>query len=132
MLHPPHPPPSCNAHDMKLHALICQEQETLTKPQDAARAWRRETCLVTDNDGNVCIIPTSLTSRSNTVQEEFIPNLEVVKGWFKSNHVVGSDFLYNRCMTGSLPFLLESRLMLLGLTAGCSSVSVDILGLQLD
>lgn len=31
-----------------------------------------------------------------------------------------------------LPFLLESRLTLLGLTDGCSSVSVDILRLQLD
>lgn len=30
-----------------------------------------------------------------------------------------------------LPFLLESRLTLLGLTAGWSSVSVDILRLQL-
>lgn len=29
------------------------------------------------------------------------------------------------------PFLLESRLTLLGLTDGCSSVSVDILRLQL-
>lgn len=43
-----------------------------------------------------------------------------------------SDFLDNRRVAASLPFLLESRLMLLGLTAGCSSVSVDILGLQLD
>lgn len=33
--------------------------------------------------------------------------------------------------TAHLPFLLESRLTLLGLTAGCSSASVDILGLQL-
>lgn len=31
-----------------------------------------------------------------------------------------------------LPFLLESRRTLLGLTAGWSSVSVDILGLQRD
>lgn len=41
----------------------------------------------------------------------------------------------SKCTTGVivyLPFLLESRLTLLGLTAGCSSVSVDILRLQLD
>lgn len=36
-----------------------------------------------------------------------------------------------RSQVSDLPFLLESRLTLLGLTDGCSSVSVDILRLQL-